>query len=412
MNRLGKREEFAAHWPVVIAAFVGIMMGAWSFPIYILGPLIKPLEAEFGWSRNGIVACTTFLAAGLTLGTPMFGKLADRFSVRTIAVTSMLMFAVCLVLVAWVAGRLWHLQVLYFLMGLLGAGSGGVTFTRAIGSRFEVARGIALGIALTGSGAASFAAPYLVNSLTQTAGWRWVCLVLAGLIVAVALPIVFFGLGGPSAVRAHRGQQSPQGAVTGASRAEAFRDGRFYVLFAAASLFGLFIGSLLVHLVPMLIDKGVTAARAAQIASINGIAIVVGRLCIGWLLDRFSAAHVGAGMFTLGAFGALVFVALGPASAMFTVAAIGLLLGAELDLLSYMTLKYFGVRHYGAIYGVLFSAYSLASMATPLVSAGLIGWGGYSALFSGAGLAFTTCGVLFLMLPWLARCRLEPAATR
>lgn len=401
LSELSKAREFAGHWPVVLAAFVGVMMGAWSFPIYILGPLVKPLEAEFGWSRNGIVACTTFLAAGLALGTPLFGRLADRLSVRGVATASMLMFATCLLLGAFVSS-LWQLYILYFLMGLLGSGSGGVTYTRAIGAHFRAARGVALGIALTGSGAASFIAPYLVNYVSATAGWRWVCLSLTMFIVVVAIPVVFLNLkdGKPAAVRPQAGAPA---ASTGVSWAEALRDARFYVLFVTALLFGLFIGSLLVHTVPMLIDRGITPARAAQIASLNGVAIVLGRLGIGWLLDRFPAPFVGAGLFLVGAAGAALFVAVGPASAAFTVAAIGLLLGAELDLLSYMTLHYFGVRDYGVIYGILFSTYSVGSMATPLVSAGLIGWAGYTALFVGAAVSFLTCAMLFVALPRMAR---------
>lgn len=400
-SELSKAREFADHWPIVLAAFVGVMMGAWSFPIYILGPLVKPLEAEFGWSRNGIVACTTFLAAGLALGTPLFGRLADRLSVRGVATTSMLMFALCLLSGAFVSS-LWSLYVLYFLMGLLGSGSGGVTYTRAIGAHFRAARGIALGVALTGSGAASFIAPHLVNYLSEAAGWRTVCLSLAMFIIVVAVPLVFLNLkdGEPAHVRPKA--WAPVSG-TAASWGEALRDIRFYVLFITALLFGLFIGSLLVHMVPMLIDKGVTPARAAQVASINGVAIVVGRLGIGWLLDRFPAPFVGAGLFLVGAAGAALFVAVGPASAAFTVAAIGLLLGAELDLLSYMTLRYFGVRDYGVIYGVLFSTYSVGSMATPFVSAGLIGWAGYTALFVGAAVTFLTCATLFAALPRIKR---------
>ena len=52
-----RREEFAANWRVLLASFVGMMTGAWSIPVYVISPLVAPLQQEFGWSRSGIVAC-------------------------------------------------------------------------------------------------------------------------------------------------------------------------------------------------------------------------------------------------------------------------------------------------------------------------------------------------------------------
>jgi MFS family permease len=398
-----KREELAANWPVVLAAFVGVMTGAWAFPVFILGPLIKPFEAEFAWSRTGIVACTSFLAAGLVIATPIAGRLADRIGVRVVAMTSMVMLVLCFGVMSMIGGALWHLQLLYFFMGFLGAGCGGVAYTRAIGGWFRKARGLALGITLTGTGVASAVAPNLVEFVNAAAGWRWVCIIVAGITLLVGLPIVFFGLREPLRVGQviETDDSNCPVSLIGATRAEALRDPRFYILAATIGIFGLVISSLLVHTVPMLIDMGMTPTRAAQIASFSGISIIIGRLSIGWMLDRYSPTAVGIVIFVLGSVGCLLFVLLGAGAALITVAAIGFLVGAEIDLLSFMVLRYFGLLNYGAIYGILFGVYSGAGIMAPLVAGGLIWWGGYNALFIGAASTFLTAAFLFFVLGFM-----------
>ena len=64
--------------------------------------------------------------------------------------------------------------------------------------------------------------------------------------------------------------------------------------------------------------------------------------------------------------------------------------------MSFMTLRYFGVRNYGAIYGLVLSIYSASSIASPLMSAGVLAIGGYTA--NGAAGAFLAAAALFLVL--------------
>lgn len=126
--------ELRRHWRLLLASFVGVMTGVMSVPFYILGSLIKPLQAEYGWSQTAILLCVSFVAAGVTISSPLAGKLVDRFEPRRVASISMILLGICLLLAGQITGPVWQLQLLYFLMGLLGAGCGGITFSRAIGT--------------------------------------------------------------------------------------------------------------------------------------------------------------------------------------------------------------------------------------------------------------------------------------
>lgn len=389
-------DEFRIHWKVVVASFVGLMFGAWALPLYLLGPLTKSFETTFGWHRADLVYCTTFLAVGGTLGNPIVGRIVDRSSPLPVALACQLVIAVCLAAFSLLDGSVLNLQLLYFAMGFFGAGSGGVPFTRAIGAWFRKGRGIALGIALCGTAAAAFAAPLVAQKFIALAGWRSACLVIAALTIVIPMPIVAWGLRTPRP--SELGPQEPGPDLHGVTRAEAMHDPRFYILAVSIGLFGVFISSIVVNNVPMLIDKGLEPARAARIASLMGIAMMVGRLIIGWFLDRFPPALIGATIFMLGAAGTTMFVIGGTPFAVPMVIATGFLLGAEVDLLSYMALRYFGPRHYGEIFGLLFAAYTLFSMAGPAVNKALLAAGGYDAMFIGTTAGFLTSGLMLLGL--------------
>lgn len=396
-NLEDRGSELRRHWPIVLAAIVGIMLGAWALPLFLLGPLTGSLRTEFGWSVATVAAGATFLAAGTTLGTPLIGMLADRLPPRRLAVGSIAVFALCLAGIASVDGTAWHLHAMWFALNFLGVGSGGIIYTRVIGATFQSQRGLALGIALSGTGVAAFVTPLIAQALIPLIGWRGTILAFVGLIACVALPIVAWGLSGATTDAGADHRPAPAHGVT---RAVALRDARFYALLGSVTIFGLCVAGLVVHVIPMLTASGMSAAAAASIASLLGIAIVAGRLWIGWLLDRFAPALLGGIIFLLAALGAVLFVLAGPGAAAVTVLAIGLLLGAEVDLMSFLTIRYFGNRHYGAIYGLLFAGYAACGIASPLIASAIVTRGGYDMLFSAAAGAFATAAALMV---WLSR---------
>ena len=400
---MNKRGELAANWPVLVASFVGIMLSATILPFYVLGPLMKPLQLEMGWSRSGLSACLSVLAAGVTIGTFIVGKLVERVPARIIAIVSMAAYALSFGLFAWLGHDLWHFQMLYFVVGLIGAGSGPVTYTRAIGASFVHARGIALGIALSGAGVAGFISPLLIQFLYKVGGWRASCGAVAALVILMGIPVVYYGLRG-------RPTQSPTDAFTAeatvpvlqaaATGAQIGKDARFHLLLAIIVAFGLVIGSLIIHIVPMLIDGGVSSARAATVASLLGIMAFTGRLVVGWLLDRFSSTYVGAALFLAGTAGAAILASGELHYAALAVVAFGLLTGAELDLLSYITLQYFGVRSYGKVYGWLYSAYTAVSIVGPIIGSAVIDASGYRGFYTMICATFAGIAGLYV---WLGR---------
>jgi cyanate permease len=126
--------------------------------------------------------------------------------------------------------------------------------------------------------------------------------------------------------------------------------------------------------------------------------MIMGRIMSGLLLDRFRAPSVAAGFFAIQGLGVVVLLAAtSTAGAILATFLVGLGLGAEVDLIAFMLARYYGMRAYGSLYGLLFGAFMLAGGTGPLV----MGWA-YSTTgsYDAALIAFeaSVAVAVFLML--------------
>jgi MFS family permease len=144
----------------------------------------------------------------------------------------------------------------------------------------------------------------------------------------------------------------------------------FWLIACAFSLAGGAAQACVIHLVPMLTDRGINAGNAALASSALGVAYVFGRVVAGYLVDRFFGPYVSLGFFVGMACGLILLWAgsSGPA-AFFAASLVGLGMGGEGDLLPYMTSRYFGLRSFGEIYGSMFAIFTLAGAVAPLIMA-------------------------------------------
>lgn len=391
--------ELRQNWVLLVSCVIGQIFGT-AFITYLLSPLAHVFTSDLGWSLARIIQLTAYQAAGMTLGVPIAGLLADRLAPRPLILAAMAVLAAVVASLP-IAARMGYgyFAGLHFLFGFLAAGLSGVYFTRVVGAAFDKARGFALGATLSGVGISGFIAPLYAHEVAARFDWQAVYHGFGVLMVAVAMPIVFVGLKKAAHPRgtAERPVRSP-----GASLAQAARDPRFYLMMVPPLALGLVISTLIVDIIPALIDRGVEAGTAARIASLYGVATVLGRLGGGWLLDRIRPARVGVGVFAVSALGTLGFQGDMTAGVVLATIAAGLVSGAEVDIMSYMTIRYFGLGHYGRIFGASYCAYMAAAMIGPFLTAGLMQRGDHALFF------LCTSGVLALSaLVLLALARIE-----
>lgn len=364
--------ELRAHWPVVMAAAVGVGAGVTGATIFSLGIFINPLSDAFGWSRTEASAAKTFITLGFVVTAPFIGYLADRLGVRAIGLVSMTALALAMLGMTRMNGEVGVYYAALFAMALAGCGTTPLVWTRGVATWFDRQRGLALGLTLTGSGLAGVIVPPALGGLIDTYGWQAGYVGMAGAALLALVPIGFlFHENG----RQKKTSTAPRPAVAlnaGLGLAEALRTLRFAKIGLGFLVVGAAISSLTVHLIPLLTDSGMSRELAVRIAGLLGVAVILGRVGTGWLVDRVHPPLV-AGVFLCMPIVACALLASGPDSValvMVAAACIGLAAGSEVDLVPYLTARYFGLKAYGKIYGSVFVLFYAGVGVGPL----FLGW--------------------------------------
>ena len=388
-------------WWIVAVAAVAMSTGPGQFAFGALGLFIKPLGEEFGWDRAQVSLAATYFTIVLAFSIPVIGQLTDRFGSRRVLLPSTLIFAVLLALSALLVDTLWKLFLIYILMGCLGAGANALPYLRTIATWFDRRRGLAIGIAMGGSGMGYAYVPPMVQYVISGYGWRAGYLCLAAFIIIITIPLVYFFLRDAPAGqgRADERQEDPGGASL--KLLPLLKSRLLWQLFLIFCLLSFGLYGVLAHLAPMMSDRGMTLVDAALVQSTLGIAIVVSRVFVGYLIDRFVATRVAFVCFLISAGGVGVLAAGAVDTPAFLAAlAIGLSLGAEIDMLAYLTSRYFGVDNFGKIYGILFASFLIGTSLGPyLFGLAYEAYGSYREVLMSAVIVIIISAVVTVLLP-------------
>lgn len=141
---------------------------------------IRPLEAEFGWSRADISLAYTLSSVGMALGGLFWGRLADRLNIRTLLFIGSAGMVIALAALSF-ATSLWQIYAANFALGGLGFACLYAPVLAVTGLWFDRRRGLAIGIVTAGGALGQGILPYAANALIDGVGWR-----LAYAIIAVA----------------------------------------------------------------------------------------------------------------------------------------------------------------------------------------------------------------------------------
>ena len=369
---IAAQSELRRGWLLILASAIGVICSSVVLPFYTIGALVKPLTAEFGWARADVQSAILFSSGLGALTAPIVGWLADRYGPRVVALPCLAGLAVGFFIAATMDGSLWMFYLAYSAMALLGAGTTPITWTRAIAAGFDRQRGIALGLTLTGTGLCATLAPLYAVWLTDRFGWRMAYVGIGLLPILLAGPIVWHGfrVSRPAATSgsvAAADTVAVAGSVFAATPAwgltlgEAIRGYRFWVLCASILAIYLAVSGISPNLIAALTDKGFSATDAAAAQSAYGFAIIVARLVVGYLVDRFWAPGVAVVSLSLPAIGCLVLTGTPDFTGVIAaILLIGFAAGAELDLMAYFAARYFGLAHYSKIYGILYAILAVA----------------------------------------------------
>lgn len=377
---MSKRPLFFYGWLIVAVSSVGLFLGA-PLVVFAFGVFFKPMVADFHASRAAVSFAFSVSNTAGALSIPMVGMAIDRFGAKRLIVVSTFVYGVILCSALWVGSSLWQLYVFYAVLNVaMTAGAAPVPYGVVISHWFNRYRGIALGLSMMGIGIGSVVVPVIAQRLIAAFGWRDAFAIFGGAVLLVPLPVLTVWLRNDPAQRGLQpdGEEKevvPRAASqarTGMSWHEIWHSPTFWLLLCIFSLAGASVHGVALHMAAIFSDRGVSAARAATATSLVGAAVITGRLCSGYLLDRmfaprvtmlfYGATALGIAILCTGAGGGLAFVA--PFLA-------GLGMGAEVETMAYMVSRYFGLACFGTSYGVAFAAFMISgSVGVLLMGAG------------------------------------------
>ena len=397
--------EFRRGGGPLFGAMIGAGCGMTSVVFYTHGVFAVPIANTTGWLRSEVQFAFTLLSLMAVLTAPTVGWMIDRFGARRVALWAIPAFFIGFALLSLTGGSLLGYYAAFTAMAVLGAGTLPVTWTTVVNQWFHDNRGIALGIALTGTGIAATLAPAYAGRLIVSHGWQMAYFWLALTTTIIALPIVVLLFRSPQADTQHEASPSTELLAAhldaGSSVTEALRSYRLWVLCFAIFLVGGSVSGLITSFVAMLTDRGFSLTEAAGYASIIGLSVICGRLGAGLLVDRFWAPAVAAVLLSFPAAAALALdmAPLTPILAGLCAALIGLGAGAEVDLLAFLTSRYFGLRRYGSIYALTFVFFSVSAGLAPTAFGLVYDWSGnYSLALRFAATACTLGALAMLTL--------------
>jgi MFS family permease len=370
------QSEIRLGWKLLLASSMGVVCSSIVLPFYTMGALVKPLTAEFGWDRADVQLGILFSSGLGALTAPFIGALSDRYGPRALVLPGLVGLSLSFFFAATMNGELWMFFLAYAAMALLGAGTTPVTWTRAIAQSFDKQRGFALGLTLTGTGICAMFAPAYTVWLVDEFGWRGAYIGIGLLPLLLAGPFVWAWfrprqLSAADATATDGGTPAaPPVAQWGLTLGEAVRGYRFWVLCVSIFAIYLAVSGISPNLIAALTDQGFTAASAATVQGVYGFSIMLGRLVVGWLIDRYWAPGVAVVSLSLPAIGCLILTG-SPDFTWAVVAAllIGFAAGAELDLMAFFAARYFGLAHYAKIYAILYAILAVAGGMAPMLFA-------------------------------------------
>jgi predicted MFS family arabinose efflux permease len=350
-------------WGVLAAAFTGVMVSFAPIVPYTFSLFLDPLHTAFGWKREAMGGAFALAAITVALVSPLIGFLLDRFQPSRVILPGILVFAIALATLSRLTPNIIQFYATFFVIGLVANATAQFAYTRTILTWFTTHRGIALALLLTGSGVGSILIPPLTEWMIEHHGWR------SGFLLLSAIAILGFPL------TAWLVRNRPEAAIvrsehradTGMTVAAALRTAAFWVL-AFITIFSAFSENALVtNLAPILTQHGVLVATAALALSVRGGAGIIGRLGIGFAIDRVSPERIQSSVLALAAAGTLILAFAGAGwSALLGAAVLGVGLGSEADVGPYLLARYFGRRHFSVLYGLTWTAYAIGGATGPL----------------------------------------------
>jgi predicted MFS family arabinose efflux permease len=335
-------------WSTVFAGLVGSAANISVVASYVFGLFIKAISAEYGWLRSEITVAITCFYIFAGLGSLCLGVIISRWSIRWPSIIFVAIAAAAMGSIALLPRSVLLLSIVFSITGFFGSAANSMPYAVAIARWFDRNRGLALAIAVSGTGISSIFMSRYANWLLEHYGWR-------GGYVGVALFVASFGLTALLLLFRDPPPDTRRVELPLTLRQLYTGDRVFWLIAGPIFLISVALLGLVTNVAPILTDRSMTLRDVATLMGLLGISTWATRLGLGLLLDRIHVRIISGAIFLLVALGALLLTIDSHGWLLPAIAAvlIGCGMGAEADILTYTVSRYFGPRALGKAVGAV-----------------------------------------------------------
>jgi MFS family permease len=378
---VASRAGFFFGWWVVFASATVLFFTGGTF-FYGFGALFNPIVNEFGWSRAAVSLAFSLRTEVGGIAAPVVGFLVDRLGARRLMVFGVATVALGFVLLSRIQD-LWAFYGAVIVIAIGMSAAAGPVSMVAVAHWFRRYRGRAFALMAMGSGTSGIMVVVLAW-LISTFDWRTALVIIAGVQIAVCIPLALsirnkpadLGLlpdGEDPGDPPKAGEQVPRRDDTeGLTVRQALRSAAFWRIAGALGLGNAGAVAIIVHTIPFLTSSvGMTESLAAASVTAMILLSLVGRFGFGFVADQVDKRFVMAGAYALLALGVLLFATVYESwQVLIVLPLFGFGWGGVIPTRPALQAEVFGMRAFGAIQGLVFTIATLGALVGPVFA----GW--------------------------------------
>ncbi|MFC1845900.1 MFS transporter [Chloroflexota bacterium] len=399
-----KKPKFFYGYVIVFASFTVMVM---AFGVnYSFGIFLKPLIADFGWTKaliSGAYSLSTFISGIVGI---YAGNLSDRFGPKIVGVICGVFMGLGFLLMSQVNSDWWYLYLIYGLIIPIGLGGCWPGLISVIARWFTSRRGLMTGIVASGISFGTLTVPLLASWIISAYDYRTSYTILGILTLLLIIAASSFLKNNPGQMG-----QLPLGENSikhnnihfesgGVIFKEAIRTSQFAILCAIYICYGYSLHTILVHIVPHAIEAGFPDLQASTVLTSIGAFSIISRISVGWLSDKIGIKP--SLVISLGSM-VIAYLWLNLVTDLWTFYVFGLFFGfaygGVISLQALAASEIFGLRSLGIITGAIACAYTFGAAIGPLVAGYTFDvFGSYDlAFWIATGVAVISCIIVIFL---------------
>lgn len=349
---------------------------------YAFGVFLKPLVAEFGWSRAVTAGAFSVVMIVYGLSSIAMGRLSDRYGARVAIFCGGFLIGLGCFLSFWIHS-VWQFYVFYGLIVGMGMGAAYVPMMSVVSRWFVLRRGLAIGIVVAGIGVGTLVLSPLCQFFISSYGWRNSYRIIGVADWFIIFSAAFFlvadpkrkgqrpdghlvGNGEPNPLEHAMGERTRP--AQGMSFSDARKTSSFWIFLVINFLWYIDLYMVLVHMVANATDKGIPPGTAANALAVLGACSIIGKVALGRVSDHIGGRPAIAAGFFLQVVATVLLLLADRPSMMYVFAAVfGLSYGGVTPQQAKITGELFGISSMGSILGAVVFAGSIGGAAGPLL---------------------------------------------